>query len=88
MMYLLVRHKIADFAKWKVVYDSHEPIRQAAGLVEEHIWHNVDIKNEVFVLSAVHDLEKARAFLSSADLREAMERAGVIDEPNVYFLTR
>src|SRR6266480_1215614 len=36
-MHMLIRHKVADFAKWKPVYDAHLPARQKAGLKEEHL---------------------------------------------------
>jgi hypothetical protein len=31
-------------------------------------------------------IEKARQFAQSEDLRETMQRAGVADQPDVYFL--
>ena len=31
-------------------------------------------------------MENARQFTSSRDLKEAMKRAGVIDQPDQYFL--
>ena len=37
MNYLLVRHKVADFSKWKPVYDAHLPTRQPAGAKELHL---------------------------------------------------
>jgi hypothetical protein len=32
------------------------------------------------------EMDKARQFAQSEELREAMERAGVADQPDVYFL--
>jgi hypothetical protein len=32
------------------------------------------------------DLKKARQFVQSEDLRQAMRRSGVSDQPDVYFL--
>jgi len=32
------------------------------------------------------DLKKAQQFAQSQDLRETMQRAGVSDQPDVYFL--
>jgi len=86
MMHMLLRHKVADFAKWKPAYDAHLPARQRAGLKEEHIFHNTDNPNEVFLLFSVEDVDKAKAFGASDDLRQAMEKAGVSDKPDVYFL--
>jgi hypothetical protein len=36
MAHLMVRHKVADFAKWKPVFDGHHPTREAAGLKDLH----------------------------------------------------
>ncbi len=85
-MHMLIRHKVADFAKWKPVYDMHLSARQKAGLKEEHLFHNADDPNEVFLLFSMEDLDKAKAFSASDDLRQAMEKAGVSEKPDVYFL--
>jgi heme-degrading monooxygenase HmoA len=86
MIHMLVRHKVADFAKWKPVYDAHASARQKAGLKEEHLFRNADDPNEVILLFSAEDIDKAKAFAASDDLREAMQRAGVSDKPDVYFL--
>jgi len=83
---MLIRSKVADFAKWKPVYDAHAPARQNAGLKEEHLLRSIDNPNEVIVLFSAEDLDKAKAFAASDDLRQAMQRAGVSDKPDVYFL--
>jgi hypothetical protein len=38
------------------------------------------------ILIEWEDLEKARQFAQSEDLRETMERAGVAEQPDIYFL--
>jgi hypothetical protein len=86
MPHLLVRQKVSDFSKWKSAYDKHSPARQEAGLKEEHFLRNLDDPNEVILLFAVKDLDKAREFGASANLREAMQEAGVVDKPDIYFL--
>ena len=85
-MHMLIRHKVADFGKWKPVYDAHQPSRQRAGLKEEHPFHNAEDPNEVLLLFSVEDVDKAKAFSASDDLRQAMEKSGVSDKPDVYFL--
>jgi hypothetical protein len=32
------------------------------------------------------NLHEAQAFARSSDLREAMQKAGVVDKPDIYFL--
>ncbi len=85
-MHMLVRHKVSDFAKWKPVYDEHASARQNAGLRELHLLRNTENPNEVILLFSVEDPEKAKAFAASDDLRQAMQKAGVSDKPDVYFL--
>jgi heme-degrading monooxygenase HmoA len=85
-MYVLVRHKVSDFEKWKPVYDDHLPARQKAGLKEVNLLRNTENPNEVILLFSAEDLDKAKAFAASDDLRQAMQRAGVSDKPDVYFL--
>ena len=86
MIHMLVRHKVSDFAKWKPVYDGHAPSRQKAGLKEENLLRSADDPNEVVLLFSAEDLDKAKAFATSDDLHQAMQKSGVIDKPDVYFL--
>jgi hypothetical protein len=86
MNYILIRHKVADFGKWKPVYDGHASARAAAGLKEERLLRNIDNPNEVVLLFSAQDLNKAKEFAGSDDLRQRMQQAGVIDKPDVWFL--
>lgn len=87
MPHLLVRHKVADYSKWKVVFDSHTAAQQEAGLRITHVWRNIDDPHEVVLLFEVDDLEKAKGFVSSPNVPDAQHQAGVIDQPDIYFLT-
>jgi hypothetical protein len=87
MPHMLVRHKVQDFAKWKTGYDGHLPARQAAGLTERLLARSADNPNEVILLFEARDLGKARAFACSTDLKQKMQEVGVVDKPDIYFLT-
>ena len=86
MIHMLVRHKVADFDKCKPAYEAHASARQNAGLKEEHLFRNAEDPSEVILLFSAEDIDKAKAFAASDDLRQAMQRAGVSDKPDVYFL--
>lgn len=88
MPYLLVRHKMKDYAKWKQVFDEHGSTRKANGSKGGHLFQNSDNPSEIVILFEWDDLKKARQFAQSEDLRKAMERAGVSDKPDVYFLEK
>ena len=61
-----------------------QPVKQRAEL---YLLRNVDDPNEVIVSFEIEDLQKAREFIASDDLRERMQESGVIDKPDTYFLT-
>jgi heme-degrading monooxygenase HmoA len=86
MPYMLIRHKVADYVKWKPVFDEHGRTRKASGSRGGYLFRNADDPNETVILLEWDDLAKARQFVESEDLRQAMQRAGVADRPDVYFL--
>lgn len=85
--YMLVRHKVRNFAEWKSGYDAHLPKRKEAGLTEKYLLRGADDANEVVVLFEAQDLSRAKAFAGSGDLRETMQKVGVLDKPDIYFLS-
>ncbi len=84
--YLLVRHKVRDFSEWKRGYDNHLVKRNEAGLSEKNLLRSVLDSNEVVLLFEAKDLDRAKAFIDSAELRETMQKLGVLDKPDIYFL--
>ncbi len=86
MTYLLVRHKVEDYARWKTVYDEHAASRKAHGSRGARVLQNVADRSEQLILTEWPDLEHARKFAGSPDLKEAMKQAGVIGAPEVIFL--
>ncbi len=86
MPYMLVRHKVENYARWKPVFDEHAPIRTAASLKVGHLFRDANDPDEVLILFEAADLQKAREFAESSSLRDAMEKAGVADKPDIYFL--
>jgi hypothetical protein len=86
MHYLLIRHKIGDFNHWKLVYDAQLPAREKAGLREQQLFRSMDNSSEVFLLMECDDVALARRHLASSATREAMNKAGVVGQPEITFL--
>lgn len=85
--FLLIRHKVRDFSEWKQGYDAHLPKRAEAGLTEKQLLRGANDANEVVMLFEANDPGRAKTFVESADLREVMQKVGVLDQPDIYFLT-
>lgn len=86
MTHLLIRHKVKDFLAWKAAYDGHAGARRSAGLTELHLLRGIDDPNEIVLLFSAADIDKAKAFSTSDDLRSAMQNAGVVGKPDLCFL--
>ncbi len=84
--YLLVRHQVRDFSEWKDGYDAHLPVREEAGFSEKYMLQGADDPNEVTLLFEAEDLKRAKDFTESAELKEVMEKVGVLGKPDFYFL--
>ena len=82
---LLIRHTVQDYFDWKAVFDEQEDLRRANGSQGGRLFRSTE-SGEVLVLLEWDDLERARLFADSDDLREALARAGVTDRPDIWFL--
>ena len=83
---LIVRHKVKDFAAWKKAFEGHAGGQKAAGLTNPRVFRSADDRSETVVLFDMNDVAAAKKFATSADLKETMASAGVVDQPTVYFL--
>ncbi len=80
---LIVHHRVQDYAAWRSVYDSVEPLRQEHGCSSAEVMTAPDDKRDVFVLHRFPSLAQAQAFAGSAELKAAMGRAGVDGPPRI-----
>ena len=85
MASMFVRHRIADYARWKPVFDEHEGQRRADGFTSHSLHREADDPNVVIIAFRVTDLNRAKEFAASESLRSAMQRAGVQGPPDIWF---
>ena len=82
-----IRHKVANYRKWKAVFDAHGPVRMAQGCQGTHVFRRADNPKELVIMLTWSDLGKARQFLVSDDLREMLAETPVCDRaPDVFLL--
>lgn len=86
MATVLIRHTVNDYATWKKVYDETKPMAKSRGVRRQRLLKNSANPNELVVLSEFENMNQAREFAQSAELKQAMQRAGVAGEPAVFFL--
>ena len=81
---LLIRHRVADYAAWKAVFDEHDPLRRAHGARRHWVYRAPDDPNDLVVAVEFGTRDQAEGFLADPSLREAMQRGGVEGEPGVH----
>jgi heme-degrading monooxygenase HmoA len=86
MAHLLVVHDVEDYARWKPVFDQHDNVRRANGCEDYQLFRDANDPNHVVILFEWDSLSNARRFAESDDLRQAMQKAGVVSRPQTYFL--
>lgn len=86
MASILIQHKVEDFVAWKKVFDSNAGLRTSFGEISVQIYQNSSDPNELTVINKWDSLANAQKFAQSPDLKAAMEKAGVIGHPEIFFL--
>jgi hypothetical protein len=83
---LLIRHKVTDFESWRMAFHEGAGTRSANGSQREFFYRNSIDPDEVWILLEWDDLFRARLFVKSDDLHDALIRAGVTDRPDYWYL--
>jgi hypothetical protein len=83
---MTIKHKVANFTKWKAAYEAHDSARTANGLHNYVIVRGVEDSNLVMVALRMDDADKAKAFAANADLKTVMKNAGVTGAPEIDYL--
>jgi heme-degrading monooxygenase HmoA len=86
MSYVITRIKVADYARWKEVFDAGGAFRQSYGSQGGRLFRSASDPNELILLTQWDNLEKARQFAQSEELKADVQKAGHLGQPDVYFL--
>ena len=86
MAFVVVRHRVNDYAAWKQAFTEAKGMRKAAGEEYYQIFQQEDDPNHVVGLFRWDSSENARKFFTSTELVDAMWQAGVADTPDIYHL--
>lgn len=77
---------VADYAKWRAVFDSNAQGRAALGFTNPRVFRNADNGNHVIAIVDTDDPVKARQALESPEYRARMQQGGIIGTPKIYII--
>lgn len=80
-----ITHTVKDYAKWRPFFDTDSNNRKANGLETIVVGREIDHPNNIMTAYTVSDMQKAKDFGNSPDLKEKMKTAGVISKPDIEF---
>jgi quinol monooxygenase YgiN len=86
MAQILIHHMVEDYDKWKPAFDGHAKTRAEAGSKGYRLFRKTDNPNDILIVFEWENEAKAREFMASEGLRDAMQDAGVISPPDVFFM--
>ena len=83
---MVIRHTVADYDKWKPVFDADAPLREAAGVHAISVARGMENPNDIEIPTQIDDLPKARAFSADPRLKDVMQKGGVVSAPVIKFI--
>ena len=86
MANLLIRHQVKNYSAWKDAFFEDRLTRRKSGSRDGFVFRISDKPDEVLILLEWDNHESSREFVQSGDWKKEMERSGVCDEPDFYFL--
>ena len=86
MTMLVIKMRVADFEQWKPVFDQMAEVRKEHGCRRHWVYRGAEDPNQVVASTEWPSHESARAFLSDPRLTEAMQRAGVVGQPELMWV--
>ena len=86
MIYLYIHHRVKNYEQWKIYFDRDEDERLKSGIELRKIFRSISDSNHVHILFEAPKLDKINKFIKSPRLKEIMQKAGVISEPEIHMM--
>ena len=84
--YLIVRHRIAEYEKWKPAFDHHETVRANYNIRLVAVGKDLDDPANIVAVFNSNQASNFTDFLEKSNLKDVMHDTGVISEPVVDIL--
>ncbi len=86
MPFVLVRVRVEDYSKWKLVMDEHVPKRRELGSKGTRIFRDAERADHILCLTEWGESSKAREFMQWGSPEEIGRRSTRTGAPEVEFL--
>ncbi len=83
---IIVMHTVEGYDSWRAAYDEFDDVRRKRGIVGHAVSRVFDNPNRVVVYHQANETADLRAFVDSEELRDTMQRAGVVGDLDIRFI--
>ena len=83
---MLIQHTVKDYAEWKKVFDAGFGLRKSNGEISAQVYRDASDPFKITTINQWNSVDNAQKFAHSPELKAAMDKAGVVGVPAVYFL--
>jgi hypothetical protein len=88
MKTVIISHEVKNYSDWRKVYDADEGNRSNAGIHLTGVHQSVNNPNLITLIGEAPSAEVLTKFMTSPNLKAAMEQGGVIGMPDVKILNK
>jgi hypothetical protein len=86
MTTLIIKEQVQNYNNWKTVFDSQHNLRVEYGEKTEHIYRENEHPNNMVIMLEWENEKRAKQFSKSKELKDALDKSGIIGKPNMYFV--
>ncbi len=88
MATVITTHKVRSYEEWRPYFDADSERRSSVGMTNETVYRSANDPNEVTIMWETDNPSVLDQMMSDPELKNKMEEAGVISEPNFSVLNR
>ena len=88
MATMFVRHTVSDYKAWRKAYDDFAPTQMDKGVTAKAVYQAAENPNDITVTHDFATVAAAQAFAASPELKKAMQGAGVVGAPTIWFTSK
>jgi quinol monooxygenase YgiN len=78
------RVRVADYDRFREVYDAGTTAREAGGMHNEQMFRNPKDPNDILIMTTVDNIEQAKAYGQSDEVRQCQRASGLLELSNYY----
>ena len=84
MVFVAVEGRVEDFAGWRKRFEEGAGLRRSGGVKSEQVLRQSDDGQHILVVYEVDDVQQARQYMESEEIRRRRHESGVRDVQFYY----